>query len=83
MSTCRESIHRLLDLLEGDCSPEIERELRQHLAGCHPCEEFLESYKKVPELCKKALVEKMPDEVAEKLKDFLRAKAGVKSGGKC
>lgn len=80
MSTCRESITQLLDLVEGGCAPEIEKELREHLAGCLPCEEFLESYKKVPGLCKKALVAKMPDEIANKLKDFLRSKTGAAKG---
>ncbi len=81
MYTCRDSVNLLMDLLDGECSAEVERELRRHLAGCNPCEEFLDSYRKLPSLCRKALVEKMPEEIAEKMTEFLRTKmAGRKEG---
>lgn len=74
MYSCKDSIHLLLDFLDGDMSAEDQKHLEEHLAGCPPCVEFVRSYRATPGLCKKALAKKMPDELANKLSDFLRAR---------
>lgn len=35
--TCEQCLDKLTDLLEGELGPEIEREVRQHLAACPEC----------------------------------------------
>jgi anti-sigma factor (TIGR02949 family) len=74
MFTCKESIDLLLDFLDGDMPAAEERHLQEHLAGCPPCVDFLRTYQATPTLCKHALSEKMPSELAAKLTDFLRHK---------
>lgn len=78
MFNCKESIHRLLDFLEGDLTPEEQAALREHFEGCSPCVEFLETYRATPKLCREHLVRKMPDQMAGKLTDFLRTKLSQK-----
>lgn len=74
MYTCKDSINLLLEYLEGEMSPEESRHLKEHLSGCSPCEEFLNTYRATPSLCKRALAARMPKEVSSKLTEFLRTK---------
>jgi anti-sigma factor RsiW len=71
-STCKDSIARMLEYLDGELSGELRQKLEAHLGGCSPCEDFLKTYRATPGLCRKALAAKMPDEVANKLTAFLR-----------
>ncbi|MFN0064114.1 MAG: anti-sigma factor family protein [Myxococcaceae bacterium] len=74
MLNCKDSVHRLLEFLDGDLSPEDQAELKHHFEGCPPCEEFLASYAATPKLCREHLAKTMPKEVATKLHEFLRNK---------
>jgi anti-sigma factor (TIGR02949 family) len=68
---CREVFARLSDYLdqelpEGDC-----KRLRQHIEGCAPCVEFIESLKKTIALCheyqQRAPQAPFPEEVRAKM----------------
>ena len=74
--SCQECVDILRAYLDGEMSPEEESHLKAHLGDCPPCVDFLEQYKSMPGLCKKALARKMPDELSQKLKAFLRTKTG-------
>jgi len=74
MFSCKDSIEKLLDFLDGKVPPEIERRLEEHLSACPPCVAFLKTYRATPGLCRKALAKKMPSEVAAKLTEFLAQK---------
>lgn len=74
MYTCKDSINLLLDFLDGELTPEDAQHLREHLQGCAPCVDFLRTYRATPGLCKKALAQKMPQEMSTKLTEFLRSK---------
>ncbi len=70
--TCKESIARMLEYIDGELSDDLREKLEAHLGGCTSCEEFLASYRATPSICRQALAKKMPEEVAHKLTDFLR-----------
>ena len=74
MYNCKDSISLLQDYLDGELSPEDMRHLKEHFAGCAPCVDFLRTYRATPGLCRRALAQRMPQEVAQKLTDFLRSK---------
>ncbi len=74
MYNCKDSINLLLDFLDGELSPEDTEHLREHLRGCSPCVDFLRTYKATPGLCKRAMAQRMPQEMASKLTEFLRSK---------
>lgn len=74
MYTCKDSINLLGALLDGELSQEDELHLREHLQGCAPCVDFLRTYRATPGLCKRAMAQKMPQEMSLKLTDFLRSK---------
>lgn len=63
----------MLEYLDGQLTPDLKQKLEEHFSGCSPCEEFLASYKATPSVCRKALANKIPDSVAQRLTDFLRA----------
>jgi anti-sigma factor (TIGR02949 family) len=74
MYTCKDSINLLQDFLDGELTPEDTQHLREHLQGCAPCVDFLRTYRATPGLCKRALAQKMPQEMSSKLTEFLRSK---------
>lgn len=80
MYSCKKSIDLLLEYLDGDIPPDEQRHLNEHLNACPPCVDFVRTYRATPQLCKKALATKMPEELSSKLTEFLRAKAGAKNG---
>lgn len=74
MFNCKDSIDFLRHYLDGDMPEDEARQLQEHLRGCSPCVDFLRTYRATPKLCKRALAKAMPDEMAAKMRDFLRAK---------
>jgi anti-sigma factor (TIGR02949 family) len=76
MYSCKDSVDLLRQFLDGDMSDDQEKSLQEHLSACPPCVDFLKTYRATPGLCKRALARKMPEEMGQKLTEFLRAKAG-------
>ena len=78
MYTCEDSIHLLLDYVEGKIPPATAKALEEHLSGCPPCVDFVKGYQATPALCREALAERMPERLAFKLSSFLRAHLSCK-----
>ena len=78
MFTCKDSIDSLVHFLDGELSPEDEAHLQEHLGGCPPCVDFVNTYRATSGMCRKALVKSMPPEVGNRLQAFLRAKLAAK-----
>jgi anti-sigma factor RsiW len=76
MFTCKESVDLLQKFLDGELAEEETRYLEEHFAACPPCIDFLRTYKATSGLCRKALSHRMPEEMADQLKQFLRKKCG-------
>jgi anti-sigma factor RsiW len=74
MFTCKESIHSLLEYVDGELSDAQALELQEHLRACPPCVDFMQTYRATPKLARRALLDEMPTELAGKLKAFLRSK---------
>lgn len=74
MYNCKDSINLLQDYLDGELSPDDAQHLKEHLQGCAPCVDFLRTYRATPGLCRRALEQRMPQEVAQRLTEFLRSK---------
>jgi anti-sigma factor RsiW len=75
--TCREAIGLLADYLESALSEEEIRELEEHLAGCGPCQAYLNTYRRTKDLTGKAERVVMPEEMKDRLRTFLlRALSG-------
>lgn len=71
---CPEILDLLVDYLEGDLEDEQRRHLEAHLEACPPCLAFLETYRQTGEICRKALVTKMPGDLKQSLHQFLAKK---------
>jgi anti-sigma factor RsiW len=78
MFNCKDSIDSLLHFLDGELSPEDEAHLKEHLNGCSPCVDFVNTYRATSGVCRKALVKSMPPEVGNRLQAFLRDKLAAK-----
>ena len=75
--TCREAIGLLADYLESALSEEEIRELEEHLAGCGPCQAYLNTYRRTKELTGRSERVAMPEEMKDRLRKFLlRALSG-------
>ena len=69
--TCREAIGLLADYLESALSEEEIRALEEHLAGCGPCQAYLNTYRRTKDLTGKAERVAMPEEMKGRLRTFL------------
>jgi anti-sigma factor RsiW len=69
--TCREAIGLLADYLESALSEQEIRELEEHLAGCGPCQAYLNTYRRMKDLTGKAERVTMPEEMKDRLRTFL------------
>ena len=74
--SCAQAYDLLFDFLEGTLPEPERREVESHFSRCPPCHEFLQSYRKTPDLCRKALERDAPAEVLCRVKEFLRKKLG-------
>lgn len=72
--TCRETVDLLLDYVEGRLPAEDHKALDAHFAGCPPCLEFVRSYRETPRILRGSTQAAMPDAVARRLEQFLRAR---------
>lgn len=68
---CKECVDLLVDYLEGGLPEDREKALDEHFMGCPPCLDFLDQYRASTTLCKKAISTEMPEELANKLGEFL------------
>jgi anti-sigma factor RsiW len=69
--TCREAIGLLADYLEAALSEEQLAELEAHLAGCEPCQAYLNTYRRTKALTARAERAEMPTEMRKRLSEFL------------
>jgi anti-sigma factor RsiW len=69
--TCREAIGLLADYLESALSEQEIRELEEHLAGCGPCQAYLNTYRRTKDLTGQAERVAMPEELKNRLRTFL------------
>ena len=74
MLTCKDCIELLRDYLDGELPEDEAKRLEEHMSECPPCVDFLRTYKATPKICKWALAAKMPEELGNKLNEFLRSK---------
>jgi len=69
--TCREAIDLLTDYLEAALTPEQLTELEAHLAGCRPCQAYLNTYRQTKALIGRVERVEMPAEMRQRLGEFL------------
>ena len=76
---CQEFIALIADYLEMTVTPEALAEFEEHLAGCGPCQAYLETYRRTRELAaaseRTTLPPSMPTEMRVHLRAFLLAQA--------
>ncbi|HET6503298.1 MAG TPA: mycothiol system anti-sigma-R factor [Amycolatopsis sp.] len=78
---CQEALAEIFQLLDRECSPERDAELRRHIDDCPPC---LEEYG-IDEHLKQLLARKCggdhaPDELKHKLRASIRKVVGERGG---
>ena len=70
---CKEVFARLSEYLDAELPEGCCREIEQHLAGCPPCIEFLESLKRTIRLCRDCEMPAPPEPIGSSHKEELRA----------
>ncbi|HKW91831.1 MAG TPA: zf-HC2 domain-containing protein [Methylomirabilota bacterium] len=74
--TCNEAIDVLADFLEQSLTDELAAALEQHLVDCAPCRAYLSTYRKTRDLTRRAGRVPMPEEMKQRLHQFLRERLG-------
>ncbi len=52
MGGCRDVFGKLSAYIDGELTPEDRRDLEEHLCGCAPCVEFVNSLRRTVDLCR-------------------------------
>lgn len=69
--TCRDVIGLLVDYLDQALGPETVKAFEEHLEDCPPCRAYLNTYQRTRELTGLAGRVAMPEEMKERLRQFL------------
>ena len=77
--TCKDLIGLLADYLDSALSQELLGKLEEHLAGCEPCQAYLNTYRRTKTLTAETGQVAMPDEMKHRLRQFLLR--ALSSGG--
>ncbi len=75
-TSCKNVVDLLQAFLDGELTENEESHLREHLEGCPPCIEFVNTYRKTSDICRRTLEREMPQELADRLTAFLRDRIG-------
>ncbi len=70
---CKELFAELSAYLDGEMTSEDRRELEQHLCGCPPCVEFVQSLRRTVDLCHHYEPEAAPGPLAPAARERLLA----------
>jgi len=73
--TCREAIEVLADYIESTLTPAELEKLEAHLRECAPCRAYLATYRKTKNIAAAAHRLDMPEEMKERLRQFLAKRA--------
>jgi len=68
---CRECVELLADYMDGTLSAQQKEQLEDHLSHCSPCVTFVRTYKATARLCRTHLAAAMPQELSNRLHNFL------------
>ncbi len=72
--TCRELIAIIDDYLDGALTREDREQLEGHLRDCAPCRAYLATYRKTKAIAAAAHQLEMPQEMQDRLRQFLLAR---------
>ncbi len=70
---CKEVFALLSEYLDLELPPEACQEIERHIAGCSPCEEFVESLRKTVALCRSYQPKEMPAPLSAEARHQLEA----------
>ncbi len=71
---CQECVELLTDYLEGNLAHDVESRLDEHLSGCAPCINFVQSFRKSTTMTQQLREQQVdvPMDVQQRLKSFLK-----------
>jgi anti-sigma factor RsiW len=71
--SCREVFAELSAWLDAELPDDACREIEEHIAGCPPCVEFVESLRKTVEICRRYEPGVLPEAISSRAREQLFA----------
>ena len=71
MLTCRDVIGLLMEYLEWTLGADVVGRFETHLERCPPCEAYVNTYRKIPELTRQVTRTAMPADLKDRLRLLL------------
>lgn len=73
--TCQRCVDQFMDFLDGELDRESSSSLEEHLAGCEPCLNFLNTYRTSSRCARRRLLmDELPRQVALSVEEYLKKK---------
>ena len=71
-SNCNEAIHTLYEFLDGECTPQRQAEIRQHLEACLPCFAAYDFEAELRQMISRKCQDQAPVALQQRITDSLR-----------
>lgn len=72
--TCQRVTDLLVDYVTENLEPELRASFEAHLRDCRDCVAFLQTYKETIRATRSLRYETIPDDMRQRVEDFLRAR---------
>lgn len=72
---CQECVELLVEYLEGELDPALQKQLDEHFSACPPCVNYVDSYRKSMKMVshfREIAPSDVPPELEERLRSFLK-----------
>ena len=76
-TVCISGVELLMDYQDGVLPEDVKSALDAHVAACQKCTAFVASYMATPRILRDATDARLPAELEESLKAFLRARTNA------
>jgi len=69
---CKEIFKRLSEYVDDELTPAIRKKFERHIKDCKPCVDFIFSFEKTIDLCKKYPSKCPTEKIKKEVRAFLR-----------
>lgn len=74
---CKKIFRSLSEYIDGELGPDMKKKFERHIKNCKPCVDFIMSFEKTIDLCKKYPSKCPSEKIKKEVRSFLRKELGL------